>query len=55
MASGKIMVIRAFFDGTVSAVRHDGELSSRTGQGNLPPIFNVCLNWAAQFSTRVET
>ena len=51
-----VRVIRAFFDGTVSAVRHDGELSrwfevaSGTGQGDIqgPPIFNVLTglhNW----------
>jgi hypothetical protein len=47
------------FSDTISAVRHNGELSSwldvssGTGQGNIrsPPIFNVCLNLAAQ---RVE-
>ena len=49
-------VLQAFFCGTVSAVRHNGELSdwfdvtSGTGQGDIqgPPIFNVCLNLAAQ-------
>ena len=48
--------MQAFFCGTVSAVRHNGELSdwfdvtSGTGQGDIqgPPIFNVCLNLAAQ-------
>ena len=51
-----IRILQAFFCGTVSAVRHNGELSdwfdvtSGTGQGDIqcPPIFNVCLNLAAQ-------
>ena len=51
-----IRIIQAFFNGTVSAVRHNGELSSwfnvssGTGQGDIqgPPIFNMCLNLAAQ-------
>ena len=45
-----------FFCGTVSAVRHNDELSdwfdvtSGTGQGDIqgPSIFNVCLNLATQ-------
>ena len=53
-----IRVIRAFFDGTVSAVRHNGELSewfgvfSGTGQGDIqgPPVFNIVINWAAQLA-----
>ena len=51
-----IRILQAFFCSTVSAVRHNGELSdwfdvtSGTGQGDIqgPPIFNVCLNLAAQ-------
>ena len=47
-----VRVIRVFFDGTVSAVQYNGELSrwfdvaNGTGQGDIqgPPIFNVCLN-----------
>ena len=54
-----IRILQAFFHDTISAVRHNGELSSwfdvrsGTGQGDIqgPPIFNVCLNLAAQ---RVE-
>ena len=54
-----ICIFKAFFNGTVSAVRHNNELSSwfdvssGTGQGDIqgPPIFNVCINLAAQ---RVE-
>ena len=50
-----VRIMRSFFDGTVSAVRHDGELSdwfsviSGTGQGDIqgPPVFNVCLNLVA--------
>ena len=48
--------MQAFFHNTISAVRHNGELSSwfdvssGTGQGDIqgPPIFNVCINLAAQ-------
>ena len=51
-----IRIIQAFFNGTVSAVRHNGELSewfevsSGSGQGDIqgPPLFNVCLNVAAE-------
>ena len=54
-----IRILQAFFHDTISAVRHNGELSSwfdvssGTGQGDIqgPPIFNVCINLAAQ---RVE-
>ena len=54
-----IRIFKAFFNGTVSAVRHSNELSSwfdvssGNGQGDIqgPPIFNVCINLAAQ---RVE-
>ena len=53
-----VRVIRAFFDGTVSAVQYNGELSrwfdvaNGTGQGDIqgPPIFNVCLKWAAEMA-----
>ena len=53
-----VRVIRAFFDGTVSAVQYNGELSrwfdvaNGTGQRDIqgPPIFNVCLNWAAEMA-----
>ena len=53
-----VRVMRAFFDGTVSAVQYNGELSrlfdvaNGTGQGHIqgPPIFNVCLNWAAEMA-----
>lgn len=48
--------MQAFFCGTVSSVRHNGELSdwfdvtSGSGQGDIqgPPIFNVCINLPAQ-------
>ena len=51
-----VRVIRAFCDGTSSAVQYNGELSrwfdvaNGTGQGDIqgPPIFNVYLNWAAE-------
>ena len=51
-----IRILQAFFHNTISAVRHNGELSSwfdvssGTGQGDIqgPPIFNVCINLAAQ-------
>ena len=53
-----IRVMQAFFRNTVSAVRLNGELSnwfsvnSGTGQGDIqgPPVFNVCLNFAAQLT-----
>ena len=49
-----IRVIQAFFNGTVSAIRHNGELSnwfevnSGTGQGDIQglPIFSVVINLA---------
>ena len=52
-------LFQGFFNGTVRAVRHNNELSSwfdvssGTGQGDIQgsPIFNVCINLAAQ---RVE-
>lgn len=58
-----IRVVRAFFDGTMSAVRHDGELSdwfsvvSGTGQGDIqgPPVFNIVINWAAQLAEGQKT
>ena len=58
-----IRVIRAFFDGTMSAVRHNGELSnwfnvlSGTGQGDIqgPPVFNIVINWAAQLAESHKT
>ena len=52
-----IRILQAFFHNTISAVRHNGELSSwfdvssGTGQGDIqgpPIIFNVCTNMAAQ-------
>ena len=54
-----IRIFKAFFNGTVSAVRHNNEqsswfdVSSDIGQGDIqgPTIFNVCINLAAQ---RVE-
>ena len=53
-----IRVFQAFFDNTISTVRHNGELSdwfsvnSGTGQGDIqgPPVFNVCINLAAQLA-----
>ena len=47
-----VRMIRVFFDGTISAVQYNGELSrwldvaNGTGQRDIqgPPIFNVCLN-----------
>ena len=56
MPSKYIRIIQAFFNSTVSAVRVEGELTewfdvkSGTGQGDIqgPPVFNVCLNLAAQ-------
>ncbi len=53
-----IRVFQAFFRSTVSAVRHNGEISewfsvkSGTGQGDIqgPPLFNVCINLAAQLA-----
>lgn len=58
-----IRVIRAFFDGTLSAVRHNGELSNwfnvlcGTGQGDIqgPPVFNIVINWAAQLAESNKT
>ena len=53
---GNILAFSRFFNRVVSAVRHNNELSSwfdvssGTGQGDIqgPPIFNVCINLAAQ-------
>ena len=53
-----IRVFQAFFRSTVSAVRHNGEISdwfsvkSGTGQGDIqgPPVFNFCINLAAQLA-----
>ena len=50
-----IRIFQAFFNGTMSAVRVNGELTdwfsvnSGTGQGDFqgPPLFNFCLNFAA--------
>ena len=50
-----IRIFQAFFNGTMSAVRVNGELTdwfdvnSGTGQGDIqgPPVFNFCLNFAA--------
>ena len=50
-----IRIFQAFFNGTMSAVRVNGELTdwfsvnSGTGQGDIqgPPLFNFCLNFAA--------
>ena len=50
-----VRIFQAFFNGTVSAVRVNGELTdwfsvnSGTGQGDIqgPPVFNFCLNFAA--------
>lgn len=58
-----IRIIKAFFCDTTSAVRVNGELSdwfavnSGTGQGDIqgPPIFNVCLNFAAQLAEQNKT
>ena len=48
-----VRIFQAFFNGTMSAVRVDGEMSdwfsvnSGTGQGDIqgPPVFNFCLNF----------
>ena len=50
-----IRIFQAFFNGTMSAVKVNGELTdwfdvnSGTGQGDIqgPPVFNFCLNFAA--------
>ena len=50
-----IRIFQAFFNGTMSAVRVNGELTdwfsvnSGTGQGDIQgsPLFNFCLNFAA--------
>ena len=54
LPSKYIRIVQAFFDGTASAVRVNGELTdwfdvgSGTGQGDIqgPPMFNVVLNLA---------
>ena len=58
-----VRIFQAFFDGTVSAVRVNGELTdwfnvnSGTGQGDIqgPPIFNFCLNFAAFMAEQNKT
>ena len=53
-----VRIFQAFFTGTVSAVRVNGELTdwfnvhSGTGQGDIqaPPIFNFCLDFAASMA-----
>ena len=58
-----VRILRSFFDGTLSAVRHEGELSewfsvvSGTGQGDIqgPPVFNIVINWAAQLAEGQKT
>ena len=58
-----LRIIQAFFANTASAVKVDGELSnwfmvnSGTGQGDIqgPPVFNVCLNFAAQLAEANKT
>ena len=48
-----VRIFQAFFNGTMSAVRVNGEMSdwfsvnSGTGQGDIqgPPVFNFCLNF----------
>ena len=50
-----IRIFQAFFNGTMSAARVNGELTdwfivnSGTGRGDIqgPPVFNFCLNFAA--------
>lgn len=63
LPSKYIRIIKAFFWNTTSAVRVNGELfdwfpvNSGTGQGDIqgPPIFNVCLNFAAQLAEQNKT
>ena len=52
-----IRIFQAFFNGTMSAVRVNGEITdwftvnSGTGRGDIqgPPVFNFCLNlWPIQ-------
>ena len=58
-----VRIFQAFFNGTVSAVRVNGELTdwfnvnSGTGQGDIqgPPIFNFCLNLAAFMDEQNKT
>ena len=53
-----IRILYAFFDGTMSAVRVNGELTewfkvlSGTGQGDIqgPPCFNVVINWTMELA-----
>ena len=53
-----VRIFQAFFNGTVSAVKVNGELTewfdvkSGTGQGDIqgPPIFNFCINLAAELA-----
>ena len=51
-----IRIFQAFFRGTMSVVRVNGELTAQwfevnsgTGQGDIqgPPVFNFCLNFTA--------
>ena len=58
-----IRIFQAFFNGTMSAVRVNGELTdwftvnSVTGQGDIqgPPVFNFCLNFAAYMAETNKT
>ena len=53
-----IRVMKAFYNDTINAVRFNGDLTdwfnvgSGTGQGDIqgPPVFNVCVNLAAQLA-----
>ena len=57
-----VRIFQAFFNGTVSAVRVNGELTdwfsvnSGTVQGDIqgPPIFNFCLNFAAFWRNKIK-
>ena len=58
-----IRIFQAFFNGTMNAVRVNGELTdwftvnSGTGQGDIqgPPVFNFCLNFAAYMAVTNKT
>ena len=58
-----IRIFQTFFNGTMSAVRVNGELndwftvSSVTGQEDIPgpPVFNFCLNLAAYMAEANKT
>jgi len=58
-----VRILYAFFDGTMSAVRVNGELTdwfkvlSGTGQGDIqgPPCFNVVINWIMELAIAHKT